>query len=686
MEAASQPKPDEDRPSGFQDPEDRLDSWKAVASYLGRSDKTVRRWEEREGLPIHRLHHDKRGSVYAYKKELDSWWAMRKASIESEEPPAGTSESRSLLVRRSRVAALLWTVAGMTMGAALSTAWWFYSGPPRRNVQFSRITDAGGIEDSPAISPDEKMVAFVARASGRRQIWVRLLARGAPLQITRDDTDHDEPRWAPDSSSLIYFSPSPVSGRQGTIWEVPALGGPPRRIALALGCGDFSHDGRYIALFRSGTGRTELVAVARAGPDVRHIANVAAEELQEHPRWSPDDRWIAFRMASPYFDERIYVVAAAGGQPREVARADELKGLSWLGDGSGLVYSSSAGSTILYPPSFNLRTVRRDGTRDRQLTFGDVAYVDPDVHRSGRLVASRVQGRADIWRFPIEGKPEANSRNGVRITQQTSHLQTPSVSPDGQEMVYLSDNGGHGNLWIAKTDGTAPRQITFERDPMRPVGVPVWSPTDDQIVFILTRNGQPGQWVIRSDGSGLRQLVPSGIAAAWSSDGQWVYYVVVRNGVSCIEKISIDGGRPVLVRSDQAYAPVATDGSVFYYATFLRPENRSWDYEFRRASSESGKYEVLARIAGGRAPDSPFNLQMVLSPDRRWLAAPLNDGGTTNLWLLPAAGGDMRQVTDFGTRPVEIVRRVSWSPDSKYLYAAVAERDADIVMLDGLLP
>jgi hypothetical protein len=46
----------------------------------------------------------------------------------------------------------------------------------------------------------------------------------------------------------------------------------------------------------------------------------------------------------------------------------------------------------------------------------------------------------------------------------------------------------------------------------------------------------------------------------------------------------------------------------------------------------------------------------------------------------------MRQVTDFGDRSVLIVRRVSWSPDGKYVYAAVADIDADIVLLDGQLP
>jgi tetratricopeptide (TPR) repeat protein len=57
---------------------DRLDSWKEIAAYLNRSERTVRRWEEREELPVHRLQHDKRGSVYAYARELDAWRASRR--------------------------------------------------------------------------------------------------------------------------------------------------------------------------------------------------------------------------------------------------------------------------------------------------------------------------------------------------------------------------------------------------------------------------------------------------------------------------------------------------------------------------------------------------------------------------------------------------------------------------------
>ena len=58
--------------------EDRtLDSWKEIAAYLGRHVTTVRRWERKEGLPVHRHIHDTLGSVYAYASELDAWRASR---------------------------------------------------------------------------------------------------------------------------------------------------------------------------------------------------------------------------------------------------------------------------------------------------------------------------------------------------------------------------------------------------------------------------------------------------------------------------------------------------------------------------------------------------------------------------------------------------------------------------------
>ncbi|HEX4685044.1 MAG TPA: tetratricopeptide repeat protein [Gemmatimonadaceae bacterium] len=63
-------------------PDDRLDSWKAIAAYLERGVRTVRRWEREENLPVHRHVHRVLGSVYAFRSEIDAWQRRRRASIE----------------------------------------------------------------------------------------------------------------------------------------------------------------------------------------------------------------------------------------------------------------------------------------------------------------------------------------------------------------------------------------------------------------------------------------------------------------------------------------------------------------------------------------------------------------------------------------------------------------------------
>src|SRR5712691_2525792 len=64
--------------------EDRLDSWKEIATYLNRDVTTVQRWEKREGMPVHRHLHDRIGSVYAFTSELDAWQLSRKLPLEEE--------------------------------------------------------------------------------------------------------------------------------------------------------------------------------------------------------------------------------------------------------------------------------------------------------------------------------------------------------------------------------------------------------------------------------------------------------------------------------------------------------------------------------------------------------------------------------------------------------------------------
>src|ERR1700685_3229173 len=64
--------------------EDRLDSWKEIAAYLKRDVTTVQRWEKREEMPVHRHLHDRMGSVYASRADLDAWMRSRNLRLGQE--------------------------------------------------------------------------------------------------------------------------------------------------------------------------------------------------------------------------------------------------------------------------------------------------------------------------------------------------------------------------------------------------------------------------------------------------------------------------------------------------------------------------------------------------------------------------------------------------------------------------
>jgi eukaryotic-like serine/threonine-protein kinase len=603
----------------------------------------------------------------------------------------GNSEAtRSMTpaMRRRRpwlpVAAL--ALAALAVGFALGSL--RRNGTSTEPVSAHRLTDFSGLEEAPALSPDGKSVAFTAYVGSKRQVWVRLVAGGAALQLTHDDADHEAPRWAPDGASLLYYSP-PTGDSQGTLWELPALGGSPRRVADAIGGGDVSHDGKRIALFRFAHDQIELAISARDGSDTRVITRLPLGSYYLSPRWSPDDQRIAFQSGF-VFTHDIFAAGIGGGEVRQITReANLLSGFSWTADGSGIVYSSARGSTVLYLPTFNLWTTSLENDGIRQLTFGEVSYVQPDVDARGVLVASRIQRDLNIWRFPIDRTPVENASRAIQITRQTGQVQTPSVGPGDREIVFLSDSGGHGNLWAANTETGATRQITFEQDPGVGIGVPVWSPDGRFIAFYSTRGGIGGNLLVSPDGGNPRQLIPNGGWAAWSRDGRWVYYnenVQGTAAIGALKKIRPEGGEPVVVRDDKGNrSALSPDGSTLYYVIERAAVSGGSDYEIRAATPENGPSRVIARIPAQRIPLWQL-VHPVISPDGRWLALPLTDGFSTNIWALPTEGGPLRQITDFGQRPTYIARRVSWSTDGKSIFAALGYGDADVVLLRGLRP
>jgi len=125
-------------------PERRLDSWKEIASYLRRGIRTVQRWEREEGLPVHRLSHAERGSVYANRDEVAAWWESRRRTTD--------------LTARTEV-----------------------STPSEPRLE--RVTDSAAATFSPALSSDGRL----PRQGVSQRRWIRhtwpLRVKGQPAAI-----------------------------------------------------------------------------------------------------------------------------------------------------------------------------------------------------------------------------------------------------------------------------------------------------------------------------------------------------------------------------------------------------------------------------------------------------------------------------------------------------------------------
>jgi len=552
-------------------------------------------------------------------------------------------------------------------------------------VTLRRLTDFVGIEQFPSLSPDGRAVAFTAQVNGRRQIWVRLLSGGNPLQITHDDADHESPRWSPDSASLLYFTPTSETNGQGQVWEISGLGGTAQPIVGSLIAADLSHDGKHLAYARGSQGKIELLVAERDGSNPRALAHLPADFIYSNLRWSPDDRMLGYQSGRT-FDFDVFYLPVGGGEPQRVTRdGNPQGGFAWLPDSSGVVFSSGRGDTVLYMPTMNLWMQRLNETTPRQLTFGETSYVNPDVDRSGNIAASRSRVNFDIWKYPVDGTPEENVRRGIQVTHQTGSVQTPSAAPNSRELVYLSDSGGHGNLWIIDMQTGQSRQLTFVQDPAVTVGVPVWSPDSTHIAYVT--RGKSGwnvdQWVVNVDGSNPHKVSDGGGWACWSTDGKWLYIAPPAKSGFHIEKVTPDGSQRIAVQKDGMKPALASDGTL-YFAINLAMVNGVADMEIRAAKPETAAARTVARIPGSKLASITLVMQPVLSPDGKWLGILLLNGATTNIWALSTANGELHRITDFGSQPTFIARRVSWSFDGKYIYAAVGRAEADIVLLANL--
>ena len=655
---------------------DRLDSCKEIAAYLKRSVRTVTRWEREEGLPVHRHLHSKSGSVYAYKAELDAWWASRgeqidRPSLELETQPARTSRGRRIQ---------LVIIAGVALLGLSAIAW--LSGARRSSLSASRLvplTTYRGIEGPPSLSPDGNQVTFERDAD----IFVKQVDSEALVQLTSTALPEHAPAWSPDGRQIAF-----TRAGEG-IFVISPLGGGERKVAdtrapLLLKTMAWTPDARSLIV-------SEMTSPICASLFVISVATGQKTRLTSPPEpsigdgWpavSPDGNTVAFARYSQDTSANIYLVPVRGGEPRQVtADKASIFGLAWAAD-TELVFSSDRGGSsrlwrVSAKPSSNPAVAELD-IAGEDARFPSLSR--PAIAMSRRLAYQRLVENVDIRRAEIvgEGTPQHTLKPSQPFIASTTSEDHPRYSPDGTKIAFVSRRSGTQEIWVCASDASNPVRLTSMGGPI--VIGPQWSPDARRIAFFATTGpgGTYVAYVADADGGRASRLTRTegGLEAlpTWSGDGRSLYLTSSRSGSLQIWRTPLDGGEPVqLTKGGGAEAAESPDGRLIYYTKVPEIGPGLWTV----ATGGGQEERVLESVRFGYWAVARRGIYFVDFDVASEAPRPVR-----------FLNFESRQVTQVGT----VEKTVSWtntpgfavSPDGRWLlYTSLENTDADLMLVDN---
>ena len=538
------------------------------------------------------------------------------------------------------------------------------------NMKITRLTTNGKTENA-AISPDGKTVVYVLREGGQRSLWLRQVATNSNVQIVPpSEMKIGRETFSPDGN-YIYYRADDRDNPQGALYQVPVLGGVPRKIISNVASPiTFSPDGSRFAFIRNdnaATGEDQLIIANADGSNERKLTARKGDTFfpASGPSWSPDGKIIASAMGSYAggFHLTVGYVDVETGEQKEVntKKFFDVGRVSWLADGSGvLVNAGEQGASInqiwqISYPSGDAKTI----THDLNDYGGTSLSAD-----SKSLVTVQYNSTSNIWIAPAN-----DLSRGKKITSgQLEGDRGVAWTPDNR-IVYTSLASGNRDLWIMNADGTSQKQLTS--DP-KPDDSPKVSTDGRYIVFNSERGALPSVWRMDIDGSNLKQITnQEDYFLDITPDGNSVIFTSWRTTRETLWRTSIDGGEAVEISN-----LFITNGSVSPDGKFIA----CW---YRDEKPNSPDRLIILPITGG-APTHTFDMPPTAwgtpswSPDGKSIIVYDQRTGTFNLWSQPIDGGPMKQVTDF--KPEHVFAR-DLSPDGKSMALARGTVTSDVILI-----
>ncbi len=651
-------------------PRERLENWKEIAQYLRRGVRTVQRWEDEAGLPVHRLNHDQRSSVYAYTDELEVWRINRDPLLKTTEEavifPARSPGTQKLLIALAIVtflgaAALFWNARKVAVVV----------------LQTKPLSSLPGGEQIPALSPDGLSVVFTYSYQGSTYLHRMPVAGGEPVRLTQSVEKRPEydAAWSPDGKWIGFLRR--ITSGEATLVVIPAAGGTERELGALhgismgsnmrvpnRGVGWMADSRALIVSSGEATGapnrlwRVDLTTGARTPlttPPPGALGDAG-------PSISPDRRRIAFHRALAAGVDEIFTgnLAADGSLSDEPVQLTNegtfTAGPQWISNQELIYYGYRNGMMRL--------SRRRASAGSKEEIIAAPEGIDPTYSVAGaRLVYTSLRNNDDLYRSDL---PLGADGSPVPYLSSTRQEAGPAISPDGGQVAFTSGRSGWPDVWVCRSNQSGCHQVSHMKGSM--TGFASWSPDGQWIAFSSNGPSKGGIYIVRPDGSGLREVAAhpaENIAPCWSADGASIYFSSNRSGRYQIWRVPASGGEVEAI-TDHGHRPLASrDGRWLFYAREYAEQTRllRLDLRTRQEFDDLGWVWVFSSAAGQKGI-------YYLGPDRRII----------RYWQ---PGFTLPQ--DKFKLPLSVGLGFSVAPDESYfVYSGSKPIDRDLVLIEGL--
>jgi serine/threonine protein kinase/Tol biopolymer transport system component len=559
--------------------------------------------------------------------------------------------------------------------------------PSFASMTISPVTSTGNIH-SDTISQDGKWLSYVADDKVGHGVWVRQLQTGSTAQVVPGSPGEIEGLLFSSDGNYLYYVKVVPDTDTGILYQVPSLGGTPRRILSQVDSPiSFSPDGKKFAFTRDAAqAKTSSLLVANTdGSGEQSLLTLQSPDnfSSEGPGWSPDGKRIAIgeNTTSEWGKDAIETVDLNTKVKTRVGSRDWIAPdqIAWMPDGTSLLFNARVDKTSLNAQLWQLSYP--DGEA-RRITNDLNFYLGTSLTADGTSLATvQLALAGNLWVSNLGSSAQFSPPH--QITSGISRADGISgvIWPSADKIIYTYYTSGAVRLASISPDGSNLHDIsTASGAPSRPSAC-----GDGQHFVYGLSQGEVGLSIWRADldGGNAKELVPegSGIHCNCSPDGKFVVYVDGTGDSRRLMKVGIDGGTPTEIVKERLSSPVISpDGNsvaVLYNADPIKSK-------LAVVGLTGGEIRSVYELPPGTVFGHDGGQMLSWTKDGKTLLYPVAKDESVSIWAQPVVAAGVtpppaRQVMNLGTE-------FQWgaytlSPDGKQIVYAHGQHVTDAVVI-----